>query len=901
VNEAGLSSRRGIRVGDISLRWKLLLAFGVVLLSTSLLIGLAAFTMQEHRAADENAARAFQRLLLGNSTVASAIRSEANYRGYLLTGGDDFLAEYSIDVDTYTAQLGQLIDAAANPAQAERLRTIVELLALRRAEVHDPGIALRQRVTEGAASIDELAAYLQNEPNQDQLITITNLADLMREDEQARLQRRVMAAEDASTTLQRLLLFGGLGTIAGGLFLAWYILRDVSQPVIRLSAVARAIADGQLDRRIGWSRGDELGQMAASFDVMADRLQRLVHDQETALRSIQEHEAVVQAVMDSVAVGIVMVNLEGGVSIINRPACELLGIDATEMIGYGPADLQQLVARIFTDAAHVETTVGGDMHASDETLTAVFEQKMPEARHLEVYSTPVYAHDGKRLGRIYALRDVTREREIDRMKTEFVSMVSHELRTPLTSIKGYVDLLREGEVGELTTDQTEFLTIVATSTDRLVALINDLLDISRIEAGKVELKRERIDLVQSIQAAIASLRPQIEAKRQQLTVDVPPTALTIVADIDRIAQILTNLLSNAHKYTPVGKEIRVTAVAQGDLVEVSIIDTGIGLSQAEQSQLFTRFYRSSNRVVQEAGGTGLGLAITRSLVELHGGTIAVRSNPGQGSAFTFTLPLVTAKSGVTAPVARAGDERHILVVEDEPDIAGLLRRYLQRAGHNVVIAATAGDGFQAAKQLAPDLITLDVYLPDVDGFTLLDWLRGDQATRDIPVILVTILPDEGRGQLLGAVDHLTKPVDEAVLLERVRQILSRDGKFTILVADDDRDTRRLLVDLLRRAGHRTIEASDGAEAIAAASNAAHVDLALIDVRMPGADGLDALRALRSDAKTRDLPIVMMTASTGAAETSRSDIEALGATLVPKPLASGELAEAITKMLSRRVA
>jgi signal transduction histidine kinase len=232
---------------------------------------------------------------------------------------------------------------------------------------------------------------------------------------------------------------------------------------------------------------------------------------------------------------------------------------------------------------------------------------------------------------------VIREREIDRMKTEFVSMVSHELRTPLTSIKGFVDLLREGDAGDLSNEQMDFLTIVATNTDRLVALINDLLDISRIESGKVELTRTELDLRQSIQTAAATLRPLIEAKQQRLALDVPDH-LVVSADADRVTQILTNLLSNAHKYTPPDHDISIVAEPVTDGVRVDVTDTGIGLSRAEQAKLFNRFYRSTNQATRDTEGTGLGLAITRSLVELHGGTISVRSAPGRGSTFSFTLP-----------------------------------------------------------------------------------------------------------------------------------------------------------------------------------------------------------------------------------------------------------------------
>ncbi len=228
--------------------------------------------------------------------------------------------------------------------------------------------------------------------------------------------------------------------------------------------------------------------------------------------------------------------------------------------------------------------------------------------------------------------------EVNQLKSEFVSLVSHELRTPLTSIMGYAELLLAGEVGNVTEEQREFLGIMKGNADRMLELINDLLDISRIEAGKVELKRTTLDLAHVIQTVASLLRPQIEAKRQLLTLDLAESLPVVFGDAERIMQILTNLLSNAHKYTPPGGRIRVTTHAENGSVRISIQDTGIGLSPDDQAQLFTKFFRAQNRATQEASGTGLGLAITRSLVEMHGGEITVTSAPGQGSTFSFTLP-----------------------------------------------------------------------------------------------------------------------------------------------------------------------------------------------------------------------------------------------------------------------
>ncbi|MGH7318227.1 MAG: HAMP domain-containing sensor histidine kinase, partial [Candidatus Rokuibacteriota bacterium] len=239
--------------------------------------------------------------------------------------------------------------------------------------------------------------------------------------------------------------------------------------------------------------------------------------------------------------------------------------------------------------------------------------------------------------------------ETSRLKSEFVSMVSHELRTPLTSIQGYVSLLRDGQESQPPADRRECLAIVQGNADRLLALIDDLLDIARIEAGKIELHRARLDLRPVIHAVAGALRPLLEAKGQRLTLDLDAALPAVWGDGDRVTQILTNLVSNAQKYTPDAGRITVTARAEDGFVRVDVRDTGPGLSPEEQARLFTPFYRVQRPATPTVGGTGLGLSITRSLVELHGGAITVASTLGEGATFSFTLPTAQTALDVPAP------------------------------------------------------------------------------------------------------------------------------------------------------------------------------------------------------------------------------------------------------------
>lgn len=378
------------------------------------------------------------------------------------------------------------------------------------------------------------------------------------------------------------------------------------------------------------------------------------------------------------------------------------------------------------------------------------------------------------------------------------------------------------------------------------------------------------------------------------------------ADRDRVVQIMTNLLSNAHKYTLEGGAVTVRALASENEVQVEVSDTGVGMTADERDKLFTKFFRAQNPATQNVSGTGLGLNIVKSLVEKQGGRIWVTSEPMKGSTFIFTIPAdgttgaaATATSAADAPASVTKVGTRILVVDDEPDIAGLIRRYLERGGYQVLVAHDARTALETARRERPDLMTLDVNLPDSDGFTLLEWLKGDPATAPIPVIMLSVLEDTGRGLLMGAVDYLHKPIDESTLLSHVGSIVRSPGPQVVLVADDEEDIRSLIAGHLRRAGHQVLEAADGEQALQAARAEQPPSLVLLDIRMPRLDGLGVLRALRDDEATRHLPVVMMTTSRGMSASDRSAIDLLGASvLLHKPSSAEELAELIGHGLTK---
>lgn len=479
-----------------------------------------------------------------------------------------------------------------------------------------------------------------------------------------------------------------------------------------------------------------------------------------------------RAILDAVSEAILLISPDERLLTVNRCFSEFFGIPSDEVVGQPLSVLYAQLAPLFVDPSRLQKLLAGTISAHQPRVTEFVVQCAPQKRELELYSTPVFSSSAEYLGRLHALRDVTHEREVDRMKSEFVSLVSHELRTPLTSIQGYIDLiLTDEEVGPLTELQLEFLSVAKSNARRLVSLINNLLDLSRIESGKIELHRESLNLNHLIRELIPSFQPQLDTKQQVCTLHLPEQAPIVQGDAERIIQILSNLLSNAHKYTPQGGHIDLAVEVVGTVARTAVTDSGIGLSNKEQAQLFKRFYRAQNALTESIGGTGLGLSITRSLVELHGGEIQVFSEPGKGSTFCFTLPLVQ-QWALPTPRRKGGPGKCILVVDDEPDIAHLLQHYLEGAGYLVLGAATGTEAFQLAKTAHPDLIALDMLLPDTSGLTVLEWLKSDASTSSIPVMILSIADDDGRWRLLGAIDYFHKPIKPDILLPRIAAVFT---------------------------------------------------------------------------------------------------------------------------------
>ena len=468
------------------------------------------------------------------------------------------------------------------------------------------------------------------------------------------------------------------------------------------------------------------------------------------------------------------------------------------------------------------------------------------------------------------LNDANRQlHEADKHKSMFLASMSHELRTPLNAILGFSELLMDSPDGQFPpATKSRFLQQIHSSGRHLLGLINDVLDLSKVEAGQMELRLETVTVASVVDQVISTVEPLSSAKRIRLEAETSDAG-EILADPGKMKQMLLNLVSNAIKFTPEDGTVSVRVRRLTDTIELAVSDTGIGIAEKDQARIFEAFQQVDAGAGRPQPGTGLGLALTRRFAHLHGGDVRVKSEVKLGSTFVLTLPLkqpLSDSSPVVAPDAamtHVGSDRPlILVVEDDPAAAELLSRILERGGYRTAHARSGMAALAKARELEPAAITLDILLPELDGWDVLTRLKQDARTRHIPAVVVSVVDNHELGIALGALDYFVKPVDaEALLASLDRFKLARpggSGVFRVLVVDDEQPNREFLVQLLETAGYSVVQATGGREAIRLAK-AWCPDLVLLDLLMPDVTGFDVVETLRADKSTATLPILVLTA------------------------------------------
>jgi signal transduction histidine kinase/DNA-binding response OmpR family regulator len=488
-----------------------------------------------------------------------------------------------------------------------------------------------------------------------------------------------------------------------------------------------------------------------------------------------------------------------------------------------------------------------------------------------------------------------------RFKDQFLSTMSHELRTPLNAVLGFSDLLADASYGPLNDRQRRYVEHIHTGGKHLLSLISDILDLSKIEAGRMELTNESLRVESIFGEVLSVMRPLADKKSQSLSKNSQP-GLVVRADSVRFKQVLMNLLGNAIKFTPKDGSIELGAHLAGGRVRVEVRDNGPGIPPAEQKRIFEAFYR-----LRESGkkteGTGLGLAITHRLVELHGGELTLDSELGKGSCFYFSLPVAVAiQDTLPHPPQPAGARvrlARVLVIEDDRVAAQLIQTQLISAGYEVLVCQEPQNALELAALFQPGAITLDIVMKPKNGWEVLTQLKRDSRTSNIPLIVVSMVDQPGMGTLLGADEYLVKPVDKATLLAALqrRASIRPSSKPTrpILVVEDDVATREFIVEMLTAQGYAVATASDGAQARAQVA-ANKPELVILDLVLPGASGFELLGEWRASPRTADIPVFILTSKDLSPEEQRF----LRANAQSLLLKQQPWQEALIKQLSRVV-
>ena len=695
------------------------------------------------------------------------------------------------------------------------------------------------------------------------------------------------------------------------IWIGFILVRAISRPLEDVVRIARGVAAGNLTQQIEVSSPNEIGQLMQALKEIHDNLVKVIGQ-------VRDSEARTRAVLDNVDEGIIAINEGGEIEIFNPAAEQVFGYTGNEIIGKNAS----LLTRESSRRQH-NGTLERRQSLNKPTATGLSKEvvgvRKDGTNFPLAFKTREIRFNMKQLY-IVVTRDLTASKQAEteqrkheqvqqrnveleaanRIKSEFFSTMSHELRTPLNAIIGFSEVLMDGLMGDLTDEQRGYIGDILESGQHQLALINDIMDLSKVEAGKMTLHLESVDLASLFSNSLSMVREKAAAQHIHLSFDIADGLGDIQADVRKAKQIVYNLLSNAVKFTPEGGDVtlRVRRVSRAqvgqltgrwagmslpwsndkitDFIEISVTDSGIGIANEDFERLFTPFSQIDSSLARKYEGTGLGLVIVKNLVELHSGTVAVESAEDQGTCFTVWLPLWTTEEAATAMTKKPADpvipsplmalrhsgEQFALVVEDDDRAAELIRIQLELLGIRTVRAVSAEAAFNLAMQQPLALITLDILLPNMIGWEFLTRIKQIPALAHIPVVIISILADRSMGLSLGASAVLQKPISRADLHGTLTNLglhasLQPTQPLTILVVDDDPKAVEIIAIHLRDTGYAVVRAYGGSDAIDAAYRLLP-DLIVLDLLMPEVNGFDVVLALKNRADTARIPILVVT-------------------------------------------
>jgi PAS domain S-box-containing protein len=663
--------------------------------------------------------------------------------------------------------------------------------------------------------------------------------------------------------------------------ISFVVAKITVSPLIHMSKVASQIADGDLNKTVITKSTDEIGVMTNNFNRMAAKLRNSIGGLESKVkeRTIELEKAGIKtdAIIQNMTDGLVALDPDLKIFLINKKFEEITG--KSDLVGKNIASISEVFGRIAKDTLKDANTSFTEVTISKNMILKI--------------GSSIIIHDNTVLGVLLLLRDITVEKEVDKMKTEFISTVSHELRTPLTSVLGFAsntyNFYRKNIMPALPKDNEklnkrskiihENLSIIVSEGERLTRLIDDILDIAKIEAGTIEWNIEKVDIIDICRHAFTVVSGYPKSSFVELLFKAPKDVPPVKGDPDRLIQVIANLMSNALKFTEQGNVV-LKVEPEKDNVKVSVSDTGRGIEENQLANVFDKFKQVGNTLTDKPIGTGLGLPICKEIIERLGGTIWAESEVGKGSCFCFTLNYYSAEKGKrTKPVFRIRKkiieevtqkidvkdmERkpNVLIVDDDLNIRKFLRQELEEAGYNIM---EADNGTQALttvknKDNHVDLILLDIMMPNVDGFDVLSAVKTNEKLAHIPIVVISAYEVEKKVYRLGADCFLHKPIDRMQLINRMSFLLKNGGtKQKVLIIDSNDNIIADIKSYLEEKGGYTVNSAnnykDGLEKV----RNEKPDVIMFDLAMPDTkNGLEMLRKLRLDEKnTRHVHLILL--------------------------------------------
>ncbi|MFY1110912.1 MAG: response regulator [Methanosarcinaceae archaeon] len=650
--------------------------------------------------------------------------------------------------------------------------------------------------------------------------------------------------------------------------------------------------------RLSVEGDDELSRLACGINGMLESLSAASED-----LKVQEHEK--KVILNSLSELLVFMDPECRVVWANKASLDYLGMKLEDIVGQ---KFEKVC--LLCESGRSGSPVWLALNSGKEEVGEI---STPDGKVWMVRANPIKDEEGRLTGVLQTGLDITAHKlseerllsakleaeDSSRAKSEFLANMSHELRTPLNSIIGFSDILLERVFGELNERQLKYINNISRSGRNLLELINDILDLSKVEAGKMELHYSEFSLAAVFEDVRTVLNPFALSRSLDMTFTIEPGFSNLEADRNRLIQILYNLVSNAIKFTPDGGKVSVYGKKTGDYALISVTDTGIGISGEDQEKLFQPFTQIDASASRQYCGTGLGLALVKKIVELHRGVIRVESEFHKGSAFTFSIPLKkpgeirkagnpeleevllefemnkkaalsvkksveTSGHAVKPPeiiFPESGDEGElVLVVDDDNNSNELLSLVLGDAGYRVAPVYLGRDVLPVAKKLKPDVITLDVFLPDTNGWLVLKQLKNDPETARTPVLIISMADKNELGIALGALYSFTKPIKKVELLTSLEEIRQKFKFETlkVLIVDDDENAVELLNSMIEPEGFEVLKAYGGREGLDRLFSD-RPDILILDLMMSDVNGFDVISHLRADPGTRDIPLIVCTA------------------------------------------